>query len=310
MSRFLRIRKGFTLIELLVVIAIIAILIGLLLPAIQKVREAAARSTSQNNLKQIVIGFHSMADVRSGFLPPVYIESWVDPAQGHMYSGPYLKATGTAFFFLLPYIEQDAVFKQLGVNGTDVYNGWGSPAAFRTQIKTFQADLDPTVTDKIYDWAPSSYGVNYQVFGRPEHPWGWAWGCMGANKLVKMPDGTSNTVMVAEKRGGCNAGSNTTTNYNNGNLWGHGWWNAGWMTMFANTDIYGPASSATANAWQTPQDTPLNTTCQEWRATAFSAGGCQVGMCDGGVKTVKPGVTSAVWKGALTPSGGEVPADF
>src|SRR5688572_8150656 len=103
----LRRRSGFTLIELLVVIAIIAILIGLLLPAVQKVREAAARSTSQNNLKQLAIASHSCADVNNGTFPPVYIEFWVNPAAGHLYAGPFTGNTGTGFFFLLPFIEQE-----------------------------------------------------------------------------------------------------------------------------------------------------------------------------------------------------------
>ncbi|MSR31401.1 MAG: DUF1559 domain-containing protein [Gemmataceae bacterium] len=300
-----RTKKGFTLIELLVVIAIIAILIGLLLPAIQKVREAAARSTSQNNLKQMGLGFHNMASTYSGYLPPVYIESWVDPAAGHMYSGPFLRATGTGFFFLLPFIEQENVFKTRGNGGRDIYAG-----AHTEMIKTFQADLDPTNVEKIYGWGPGSYAMNYQVFGRPEHAWGWAWGCMGATKLAKIQDGTSTTVLVAEKRGGCNAGNNTTFNYNNGNLWGHGWWNAAWLPTFANTDIYGPASNLNSNAWQTPAVSPLNTTCQEWRATGFSTGGCQVSMADGAVKNVRPDVQAAVWRAALTPTGGEVGGDL
>src|SRR5215470_7643800 len=97
-------KGGFTLLELLVVIAIIGVLLGLLLPAVQKVREAAARSRCQNNLKQIGLAAHNYAGAQ-GNLPP---------------SGTYLNAPGATnvkghsfFSFLLPYVEQNAVYSNI-----------------------------------------------------------------------------------------------------------------------------------------------------------------------------------------------------
>jgi len=309
MSVSLSRRRGFTLIELLVVIAIIAILIGLLLPAVQKVRQAAARMVSSNNLKQLGLAAHNCADTMNGTLPPVYIEGWVDPAAGHMYGGGY-RGTGTAFYWLLPYVEQDALAKLRG--NPPIYNGlpdcfrrdtngnWdsGGPGSWQQQVKTLLSSLDPTAHDKIYGWGVSSYGVNYQVFGRPGHPWGWAWGCMGATNLAAIPDGTSNTILYAEKRAGCDFKG--TTYYQSGNLWSHGWWAAQWMATFGNTDIYG------ANAWLVPQAQPTDSNCQDGRPTAFTASGCLIGMADGSVRSVSTSVSQTTWQAAMTPNGGEV----
>src|SRR3954447_25524131 len=116
MARFLLSRRwrGFTLIELLVVIAIIAILIGLLLPAVQKVREAAARMKCTNNLKQLGIAAHSYHDANGTFPPAVQVASPGTVGNQNMvsiYRTPFIGPNWA--IFLLPYVEQDNLYKQV-----------------------------------------------------------------------------------------------------------------------------------------------------------------------------------------------------
>src|SRR3954453_19836484 len=108
-------RRGFTLIELLVVIAIIAVLIGLLLPAVQKVREAAARAKCQNNLKQIGLAVHNFHDSQGQF--PTAGTGWGSVQQGISYDSPTGSPQGTTYqnaswmFQILPYIEQENLYR-------------------------------------------------------------------------------------------------------------------------------------------------------------------------------------------------------
>jgi prepilin-type N-terminal cleavage/methylation domain-containing protein len=205
--------RGFTLIELLVVIAIIAILIGLLLPAVQKVREAAARMVSTNNLKQLVLATHNCNDTYNklppsvGDFPTAYpnSNSWNTPAVDF---GVTPAKYGTLYYFLLPFIEQDNVY-----NSPEISGGPGDPSGnplhqsnsyySHAIIKTFQAPGDPTMPANGQTWnnrGASSYGGNWHVF---RGGWGEDWGVGGKRSLNSVSDGLSNTIFFAERYAVC-----------------------------------------------------------------------------------------------------------
>jgi prepilin-type N-terminal cleavage/methylation domain-containing protein len=270
MPRFLKFGKmrGFTLIELLVVIAIIAILIGLLLPAVQKVREAAARAQSQNNLKQMGLAMHDMATTLNGALPPSN-GSFPNP-NSPWYAGG---ATGSWFYFILPYIEQDNLYKsgQWGSGYWDYQMMWSSWNS-RGSVKTFYAPLDNSYQTGTYQ---TSYANNWLVFGQQQ-----------ARLPATFQDGTSNTVILAER-------------FSVQQNWYQNWWtsNGGNNPGYFQYNQWSPGQAFYPGPPQNVPIGPLN---------AFSLGGMQVGMGDGSVRNVSSGVSWNTFYAVCTPAGGEV----
>src|SRR5215471_361027 len=134
-------RSAFTLIELLVVIAIIGILIGLLLPAVQKVREAAARVQCSNNLHQIGIATHNLNDTY-GSLPPLAAAS---SGSALTVTGPYARAIGFTFYdWMLPFVEQDSLYKLANFNvNTRVPGSAGAGTVYATPVKIYRCPMEP-----------------------------------------------------------------------------------------------------------------------------------------------------------------------
>jgi prepilin-type N-terminal cleavage/methylation domain-containing protein len=271
-------RTGFTLIELLVVIAIIAILIGLLLPAVQKVREAAARTQSSNNLKQMSLGLHDMASANNDQMAP---------SEGGFPQGS--PTTGTLFYWLLPYIEQDNVFKA---------------NQFTASIKTYNAPADPTFTT---GGNTTSYASNWLLFNTT-----------GANLKSSFVDGTSNTIMIFERYAKATGNAHswgtvggTTTaavpKTTNGAFSGYTWV-APFGPTYPATALPNTYTNASGSGFQVK---PSIGTATEYQPQGMASGGMQVGLGDGSVRTLGTGVSFSTFYWACTPAGGEVlPANW
>jgi prepilin-type N-terminal cleavage/methylation domain-containing protein len=294
-------RRGFTLIELLVVIAIIAILIGLLLPAVQKVREAAARAKCMNNLKQLGLAAHQYHDEK-GHLPP------------SMGFTPFTTGAvwGHHFFHLLPYLEQRNLYERAR-DITPLLTGpvtmfWpGNKGVYSQAVPVFICPSNPSVgpggvvTVNGVTWGASSYAVNGQVSGGPPGD------PQGRRSLRAITDGTSNTILYGEKYSHC---SNSTLS--GGNLWAYC---AGQPALPAPMEppykLYhpgfggGPYIAGTASKFQV-QPTPFLGNCDPTRASTAHPAGMPVCLADGSVRTLSPGISGVTWWAAVTPAQGDL----
>jgi prepilin-type N-terminal cleavage/methylation domain-containing protein/prepilin-type processing-associated H-X9-DG protein len=271
MSSPKHLRSAFTLIELLVVIAIIAILIGLLLPAVQKVREAAARMKCQNHLKQLGIGLHAYHDVHNQLplgwqnVPTTPNASWAWAAR------------------ILPFIEQDNLYKALGVDTRTPQAAYADTAVGRpallSKVSVYVCPSDNNPAGDINDNRKLSIfgGAGVAISNYVGN-----FGCNGqgifSEKLVKIgsiTDGTSNTFMVGERRSNAkNFASNwAAKDDTQGGVFGY-------------QSLVGYTSYRMQDGY-----TDTNATNPEVAFASNHTGGCNFALCDGSVRFVNQSIS-------------------
>jgi prepilin-type N-terminal cleavage/methylation domain-containing protein/prepilin-type processing-associated H-X9-DG protein len=302
-------RQGYTLIELLVVIAIIAVLLGLLLPAVQKVREAASRMACTNNLKNLGLALHNFHDT-SGAFPP---GSVVGPFPQGGVMAPVNHGWGP---YILPYIEQEALARRYHWD-LDFSHPDNQPA-ITTQLKVFQCPsvepnrLTPFPVGPNGAAYPGAQGAcsDYSPTGAVHSVlWnsglvdqgGGRFGAMPVNAMVRLtdfPDGTSHTTLVAEDAGRPQL------------------WQAGKQV---------PGGIAYAGAWaargnmiyirgSTPDGLtkvgPCAINCTNYlEVYSFHPGGANILFADGSVHFLKAGMDIRIFARLVTRAGGEVVSD-
>jgi prepilin-type N-terminal cleavage/methylation domain-containing protein len=331
---------GFTLIELLVVIAIIAVLIGLLLPAVQKVREAAARIQCINNVKQMSLAAHMYAET-TGKVPQLWYQTTVSPRE-----------TGSIFFYLLPYVEQGNVYNLAGSGLLGSSVKLASNIVNNKVINLYICPSDPTNPSNRDDAGTSyvpnyggtlctnpvtgelavtgcSYAANIIVFDpnpqanvnnsstAPSGP------SMFSNVAQAMPDGTSNTVCFAHRYKVCSSSIYGTTR----NLWwgnprhsngvkncpgfGFGEYsrdnprqpNTSFLVISSGTSYSSSFSPLSGIPFQT---TPAADFCQQNVTQSPHPGVMITGLGDGSVRTVSASISTKTWYYACHPYDGTV----
>jgi prepilin-type N-terminal cleavage/methylation domain-containing protein len=313
--RTLRNRSAFTLVELLLVIAIIGVLIGLLLPAVQKVREAAARIQCQNNLRQIGLAVQNYAGTYDGRLPPANFYLVVNQTTNNA-------AIGSAHYAILPFLEQGNLYTQFNQDIPPVpppaspTSGPGYLGAVNVALKNFSCPSDPTQINGLAVggskdglWGLSCYSYNNVLFSS-----GGALAKLGQScpyRIGSIPDGASNTIGLGEQTGGYPGSFSSNNKYNASEAYNTWAWPA---TPLSTGGTYGPYSpdpsylpgGANYGAnYPMPQCGVTPLLSDPTRFQSCHIGIINVCMMDGSVRPVAATVSQVSWNYALDPADGQ-----
>jgi prepilin-type processing-associated H-X9-DG protein len=286
---------------LLVVIAIIAVLIGLLVPAVQKVRESAARAQCMNNLKQIGLATHNINDTIHSLPPLGAPDGWTRTTMGGPYNGkPY-----TYFTWLLPYIEENTVFNIL--DPTQYCGG-----QYATVIKTYLCPSDPSMSASGYSqttnggsngFAASGYGANYLVFGNPNGSQDY-YCVQGTSSLPRsIPDGLSGTVFFGETYSSC--GSTGDPASIDSSLYADS--TRPWRPVICHNTPDKSVNPGYAPCFLFQVQPNWSKSCDPSRGQSGHTGGMNVGMGDGSVRMVNGSISAATWATVCDPQDGGRP---
>jgi prepilin-type N-terminal cleavage/methylation domain-containing protein len=324
MRKFLRNtqpQRGFTIVELLVVITIIAILVALLLPAVQAAREAARRTQCANNLKQLGLAALQHHD-QHGHLPPGIGYSPLETGG----------VWGHHFFHLLPYLEEISLYdRALGSvplpTGPITIFFPGNNDVYSQPVQAFLCPSDPSVdpgglmTVNEITWGASCYAVNSQAVAKNDLTTSPPTN-VGPQGKARIPanfaDGTSHTILYAEKYARCTSTSMSLAAGDGGNLWAY--CASKDVTLpppmnppfkpfhpsFAIIGYMGVSTTIGPESVFQVDPSPFLGNCDTTRTSTAHVGGMQVSLADGSVRNLAPSISGDTWWAAVTPKGDEM----
>jgi prepilin-type N-terminal cleavage/methylation domain-containing protein len=287
-------KAGFTLVELLVVIAIIGILIAMLLPAVQQVREAAKRADSLNRLRQIALATHSYESAYMSLPPSI---TTVVTMNGKTYQ------RGSVFLYILPFIEMQNMLSLTSAT-SDYYGVYRLPVGF------FQNPMDTTSgSSGTYDHVPwgvyglTGYGANYLALGHVRSN-----NRVNIMKMSNLYDGTSHTIFYAERyMGMINNDGYANNDYKYYNIWAYGeefWYE--WNPIFG-AYPENAANPVVAHRFQVaPSEGDQTATVNPLKAHSTRSYGILTAYGDGSTHMIQASVADNIWYASMTPGGGEV----
>lgn len=309
-------RIAFTLVELLVVIAIIGVLVGLLLPAVQSAREAARRTQCVNHLKQLGLAALNAHDTHGTF-PPLASPLPSEYTTVKNYSG-YMG--WTLHVFLLPYLEQQALYDQAVLLKDEVYiGGTANTTVIGQVLPGYLCPSDPAIhlngkgvfLGQAENWGLTNYGANFLVFGDPPDgpPKPPSFGQPpnntpeGSTRISAISDGTSNVMLFGERYGGCGTCPDGS-NFCFSPLWADAGYD--WRPALCQTATFDPNYPCLLFQDGVNWDSG----CDRNRGQTMHSGVMNICLGDGSVLSVNSSIDAVTWARLCDPQDGEVTGEY